>query len=378
MSRHGTGGLGWRWLLALLWACVLGSILYADILLLQLGPVRAPQRPVQTPEWSGDFNASVDRVTAALAALPVPLPTPRTESQGAGGAQWVHRSYAVTMRRPHDAQEFDAWMAPVRAAAPGVTLLTTDVPYGTLVQVGVDGLLTHTLRFHWFSRNPRVALIIDDMGNDFVAAHDLVRLDAPVTVAVLPFRPFSREVAELAHAFRRDVLLHLPMEAAAGRDDGEAAALRAGTPRSAFDEALAAMLDAVPHVVGVNNHMGSALTTDRDRMQWVLEALKGRKLFFIDSRTTADSIVCDVARTAGVPCAVRALFLDDTDTPEAIRAQVDTLLDLTRTRPVLIAIGHPRPATVAALRDALPRLAAAQVDVVPVSMLLADASLSAR
>jgi polysaccharide deacetylase 2 family uncharacterized protein YibQ len=377
VSRRATAGLGARWLLALLWACVLGTVLYADILLLQLGPVRTPQPIAQAPAWSGDFNASVDHVTAALTALPIPLPTPRTEPQGAGGMQWTHRSYAVAMRRPRDSDEFEAWLAPLRAAAPGVTLVTSEVPNGTVVQVGIDGLLTHTLRFHWFSRNPRVALIIDDMGNDFLVAHDLVRLDGSVTVAVLPFQPFSREVAELAHAFHRDVLLHLPMEATTARDD-EVVALRVGTPHAVFEQQLVTLLDAVPYAVGVSNHMGSALTTDRDRMQWVLEALKQRNLFFIDSRTTADSVACEVARTVGVKCAVRALFLDDTDTPEAIRAQVDTLLDLARTRPTLIAIGHPRPATIAALREALPRLAAAQIDVVPVSAILADTSLSGR
>ena len=378
MARHRSGGLGWRWLLGLLWACALGTILYADILLLQLGPVRFPQRTAPAPNWSGDFTASVHRVTTALAALPLPLPTPRAEPQGAGGMQWIHRSYDVSVRRPRDPQEFDAWLAPLRAAAPGVTLLATESPDGTQIQVGIDGLLTHTLRFHWFSRHPRVALIIDDMGNDFLVAHDLVRLEAPVTLAVLPFRPFSREVAELAHAFRRDVLLHLPMQAAGTRENEEPGTVRTGTPRTVLDEALAAMLDAVPHAVGVNNHMGSALTADRDRTQWVLEALKERGLFFVDSRTTADSVVCEVARRVGVPCAERALFLDDTDTPAAIQAQFDALLDLTRTRADLIAIGHPRPATVAALREALPRLAAAQIDLVPVATLVADASLSGR
>jgi polysaccharide deacetylase 2 family uncharacterized protein YibQ len=113
-------------------------------------------------------------------------------------------------------------------------------------------------------------------------------------------------------------------------------------------------------------------------MQWVLEALHERGLFFVDSLTTAHSVACAVAATMAVPCAARDLFLDDTDDEAAVRTQLAALLKLARTRGDAIGIGHARPATLAALRADVAQFAAAGVDVVPVSAIVTDQSLSRR
>jgi hypothetical protein len=146
--------------------------------------------------------------------------------------------------------------------------------------------------------------------------------------------------------------------------------------RDAMIQQLDASLDSVPHAVGVNNHMGSRFTSDRAHMLWVLEYLKQKDLFFIDSRTTPHSVACEVAAAIGLRCAARSLFLDDTDEESAIRAQIESLPKLARQLGDVIAIGHARAATAAALQAALPSLSGAGVQVVAASTVIADVSLA--
>jgi polysaccharide deacetylase 2 family uncharacterized protein YibQ len=371
--------IGWSWIASLCYACGLGLLIWLNVLLLQQGvepPVAPP--PALRPDWAVDFPTRIERVTDAIAHLALPLPTPTEARQGAGAMRWMHRRYDLTLPMPEDP---DAWLRqlePIRSAAPGVTLRVTDEPTGAQVQIGIDGLLTHTLALHWLGRHPRVAIIIDDLGNDLHVARALAGIDAPLTFSVMPLRPFSKEVAELAALFGREVLLHLPMEPENGEDFGAHGMLRVGADRNEILRLLDASLATVPHAVGANNHTGSRFTADRDRMQWVLERLKEHGLFFVDSRTAPQSVACEVAATIALPCSARSLYLDDTDDEAAIRAQLDALLNQARTRGDAIAIGHPRPATVAALQAAVPGFAAAGVDVVPVSALVAGESLSRR
>jgi polysaccharide deacetylase 2 family uncharacterized protein YibQ len=336
----------------------------------------APAAPPPHGNWAADFPARIAAVTTALSHLPLPLPTPEEEPQGAGALRWTHRRYEMTLPAPEDPAAFEKALEPVRTAAPGVTLSVTHEAVGAQVQIGVEGLLTHTLKLHWLGRQPRVAIIIDDLGNDLLIARALAGIDAPLTFAVMPFCPFSTEVAELAALLGREVLVHLPMEAENGEDFGAQQVLLVSADREAVDAQLSASIEAIPHAVGVNNHMGSRFTTDHAHMLWVLEYLKQKGLFFIDSRTTPQSVACEVAVAVGVRCAARNLFLDDTDDEAAIRTQLETLPKLARQQGDVIAIGHARAATSAALQAGLPALANAGVQVVPASTIIADLSLA--
>src|SRR6185295_13691712 len=173
---------------------------------------------------------------------------------------------------------------------------------------------------------PRLAIVIDDMGNNLLSVRDVLALPFPVAIAVIPFRPFSREVAASAHQRQREVLLHLPMEAQGGVENGEAEVLRVSDPPEQVAGIVDRSLDAVPFVVGVNNHMGSRFTEDPQRMRLVLERLKARKLFFLDSVTTPRSIAGKVAEIVGVPYVARKVFLDDKVDDAAIQQQLDALL----------------------------------------------------
>jgi uncharacterized protein len=217
--------------------------------------------------------------------------------------------------------------------------------------------------------NPELAIILDDMGHDRAAADSLLALPFPLTISVLPHLPLSAEVAEEAYRRGDQILLHLPMEpeAEGGNSEGvtpEEIELRVGMNPNQVSSTLEGMLETVPHAAGVNNHQGSRATADLPLMQALMPALRDRNLFFIDSRTTAATVAYDAAERAGVPAASRKVFLDDTPSKEAILAQLELAARDAARDGSAIAIGHPRPATIAALAQGVPELEARGVHLV--------------
>jgi len=214
---------------------------------------------------------------------------------------------------------------------------------------------------------PKLAIILDDMGYDRSAADAAFALQFPITLSVIPHLPHSAEVAEEAYRRGDQVLLHLPMEAEAGETKAEPIELRVGMKADQVERDLDSMLETVPHAAGVNNHQGSRATADAKLMGELMPALRRRGLFFVDSRTTAATVAYDAAERAGVRSASRKVFLDDTANRDAILSQLDLAArDATRDG-FAIAIGHPHPATIAALVEAAPRLEASGVSFVFVS-----------
>lgn len=217
---------------------------------------------------------------------------------------------------------------------------------------------------------PRLAIILDDLGYDRAAANAALALQFPLTVSVLPNLPLSAEVAEEAYRRGDEVLLHLPMESESSEAKTEPVELRVGMSAQQMKDALAEMLDSVPHAVGVNNHQGSRATADPVLMGALMPALHDRNLFFIDSRTTAATVAYDAAEGAGVRAASRKVFLDDTLSKEAIFAQLDLAVRDSIRNGSAVAIGHPHPATIAALTEGVPRVEAKGVRLVFASELV--------
>lgn len=216
---------------------------------------------------------------------------------------------------------------------------------------------------------PRLAIIIDDLGNDRAAADALISLPFPMTISVLPHLPLSSEIAEEAYRRNDQVMLHLPMESQGESAPSEGTKpeeieLRVGMNRNQVHQIVSSMIETVPHVSGVNNHQGSRATTDAALMQAVMEELRARNLYFIDSRTIASTVAYDQAHAARVRAASRKVFLDDVPERDAILAQLDQAArDATRDGSA-IAIGHPHPATIAALAEEAPRLEARGIRIV--------------
>lgn len=216
-----------------------------------------------------------------------------------------------------------------------------------------------------------ISLIIDDLGNSLHEGERAAHLPAAVACAVLPHTPHARAIATAADAAGKEVILHLPMESRESLEPGPGQ-LDAGMPALEMKATLDLDLDTVPHVRGVNNHMGSLLTTSPPAMEWLMRELRDRRMFFVDSRTTADSIAAAVARREGVPALERDVFLDDDPRPEAIAAQLDRLERLARQHGYALGIGHPHPTTLTVLEQWLPRLAARGIRVLPLTTRLAS------
>ena len=205
------------------------------------------------------------------------------------------------------------------------------------------------------AEKPRVALIIDDLG---YMEPELVRrlcsLPIPFSVAVLPYQEHTKESADIAFEMGKEVLLHFPMEGAQGKDPGPDALLFA-LPEAELRARARKALWAVPHIVGTNNHMGSRLTADRAKIRPVLEEVKARKIWFLDSRTTKDTVAHEVAHDLGLKTAQRNVFLDDDKAFPEIEKQWNRALALARKEGTAIIIGHIYPETVEALEKLVRR-----------------------
>jgi polysaccharide deacetylase 2 family uncharacterized protein YibQ len=200
---------------------------------------------------------------------------------------------------------------------------------------------------------PRFSLVIDDLG--YAAPELVTRLCAqsiPFSVAVLPFQEFTKESAEIAYAHGKEVLLHLPMEPIGypgpSKDPGPGA-IMFDLPEGEMRQLVRKALDAVPHRKGVNNHMGSRITPDRKRMTWILEEIKARRCFFLDSRTEKDSVAYDIAEELKIPAVQRKVFLDDDKSFEEMARQWERALGIARKEGQVVIIGHIYPETIDAL-----------------------------
>jgi len=215
----------------------------------------------------------------------------------------------------------------------------------------------------------RVALVIDDLGRRLEDVSDFADLGVAISYGVLPFESRTPQVVEALHRRQSEILCHLPMEPSSGADPGPGALTRE-MDRRELVRATEWALDAIPGAVGVNNHMGSELTADREVMRTLVEVLGERRLFFLDSRTSSATVAYQTARELGLPAAERQVFLDPESGQETVREQFARLLELARRRGAAIAIGHPHPSTLAVLREEVPRAVAAGYDFVPVSALI--------
>ena len=216
----------------------------------------------------------------------------------------------------------------------------------------------------------RLAIVIDDWGYDWHAADAFFALDAPITVAIIPFLPHSRQQALEARRRGFEVLVHLPMEPEDPRLDPGAGAITTDLPDEEIQRRVERAIEAIPGAVGVSNHMGSKATSERRVMAQVLAVVARRGLFFLDSRTTPHSVVGELASEMGMPWAVNNLFLDGDPEPRAVRGRLELAARRALARGQAVVIGHVRASTAAAIASALPELRRMGVDVVPVSALL--------
>ncbi|HWP92601.1 MAG TPA: divergent polysaccharide deacetylase family protein [Thermodesulfobacteriota bacterium] len=208
---------------------------------------------------------------------------------------------------------------------------------------------------------PKVVIIVDDLGLHKGPIDKLGELNAPISFAILPDLPYSKYAAQVAHRKGWDVILHLPMEPkessgylAADAGDG---ALLVGLPKNEILTNLEKNLSSIPYIKGVNNHMGSKFTENSELMELVLESIKKKGLFFIDSRTSPHTTGFDMARKMGIKTAKRDLFLDNSaGSQNYIRSQIEKLVNVSKEKGVAIGICHPYPNTISVLSEMIPEI----------------------
>jgi uncharacterized protein len=229
--------------------------------------------------------------------------------------------------------------------------------------IAVDGLPTHRLLVPAETEKParperpqagkgRLSLVIDDMGEDVGFARNLAALDVPVAFSIWPDSGSREAVLKIAKAHNREILIHLPMQPKGYPkvDPGKHALLVTMTADQVRDGVRRAV-ERVPGAIGLNNHMGSQFTENVFSMHAALQAIKDKGLFFLDSRTTAESVGEREARGLGLRFCKRDVFLDNEQNVSAILHQLRTAEALARSRGHAIAIGHPHPETLQAIRQ---------------------------
>lgn len=201
---------------------------------------------------------------------------------------------------------------------------------------------TTPLEFPPAPRN--IAIVIDDFGNDMKGTEEMLELPIKFTAAIMPFLPSTHRDAEAAHAKGHDVIVHLPMEPIRGKVSwlGLGAILTRLSDEEIRRRVELAIAD-VPYAVGMNNHMGSRATADERVMRIVLQVCKEKGLFFLDSRTSWNSVVPKIARELGVPLLQRDVFLDDVYSSRHVSKQLALLRKKVIQNGTCVVIGHVGP-----------------------------------
>lgn len=305
--------------------------------------------PAARQEFIAEAGILDDRPTIAV-AQPV---------TGVGGAMRLRIDHGVEAfeldlridRRKQSYTDPETIGSPARSAAP------TEIPRPTVRPTPPP------------DAHGRLAILLDDAGQQMQLVPVAARLPQQVAIAVLPFLPYSTESAVALHEAGHEVWLHLPMEAVGGKDPGPGA-LMVDMGDDELRDAVFMAINNIPHLVGVNNHMGSLATANLRMMTWVMQDLAAMDLAFLDSRTTVRTVAEEAARAQGVKTGRRHVFLDNNRTESAIRAQLDEAIYRARMEGKAIAIGHLNEVTVGVLADELPGLAGRRVTLVRPTALL--------
>lgn len=213
---------------------------------------------------------------------------------------------------------------------------------------------------------PKLALVIDDLGQSPAKDQRVLELPGPVALAILPGTRHATTLSQRAHAAGKTVMLHLPMAPAAGPY-----AWRPDLPLDELQRRLDDALEAVPHASGLNNHMGSQMTDQPQAMAMLMSNLQQRHLFFLDSRTNPRTLAAASAQHVGLASLSRDIFLDDDPTPAAVERQFAAAIELARRQGSVVIIGHPHRSTLDVLERELPRLGALGIAWIDIGQMIA-------
>ncbi|AXP37284.1 divergent polysaccharide deacetylase family protein [Haemophilus influenzae] len=201
----------------------------------------------------------------------------------------------------------------------------------------------------------KLAIVIDDVGYHLKEDAAIFAMPREISVAIIPAAPYARARNQEAKSQGRDILIHMPMQpiSAIKIEDG---GLHLGMSAAQVNDRVNTAKNIVRDAIGMNNHMGSAATADPQLMTYLMTALQEKHLFFLDSRTIGKSVAGKIAKEQGVRSLDRHIFLDDSNEFADVQRQFKAAIHYARKHGSAIAIGHPRPNTIAVLQAGLRNL----------------------
>ncbi len=202
---------------------------------------------------------------------------------------------------------------------------------------------------------PKIAVILDDWGYNKKSHRFVSAIKQPFTMAVLPNLPYSKKAAALGKKYKKEIILHLPMEPSRNLPL-EKNTIKMSMPFDTIRYITRRHIEALPGAAGVNNHQGSLVTGDREVMKVILEVIAAENMFFIDSWTNRESVAYETAKKAGIPSNRRNIFVDNIKDMNYNRLQLDKLKKLAKSRGYAIGIGHDNPVTLKALEKNMPKI----------------------
>jgi uncharacterized protein len=309
---------------------------------------------------------------ATLNATPVQKPIQKpveVVKRPAAAPQVIEPATPLSKSYP-EGEEANAAVAPPPATAPvhAAPAQTANIaPTPPITLEGEPTWLKNAVAFAVPPGRPTIAVVLDDVG--VAPGHAALAIDLPavVTLSFMTYAPGVADMAARAHAKGHELMLHVPMEPLDGDLDAGPHVLKVGASEAEILANLDWGLRRFPRYIGINNHMGSRFTQDERGMRIVLGELKRRSLLFLDSRTIGNTVGDSLAARMGVPHVMRDVFLDNEMDQAAVMKQLIQTEKVAAAKGHAIAIGHPHPATIAALRAWIPQAEARGFAIVPLS-----------
>ncbi len=300
-------------------------------------------------------------------------------SRKAGDLTWKRSSLKIRVFSPRTFSSIEGdFRRSLGALGKTVSIQSAKTRDSLQLEIRVLNRVTHQLTFVLSTPStsktgfhPKIAIVIDDLGGRDKISQELLRWDLPITFAILPFTPFAKTLAEEAHRLGKEIILHLPMEPQGYPEirPGEGVLLDKMNETKLLRQ-LVRDIEGVPYITGVSNHMGSRLMEDPEKIKVIFSELKKRGLFFLDSRTTPQTVGIQVAQSIGLKAMERSVFIDNSSTKEDIKRQLEQLIQLSLSKGKAIGIGHPHPATLKSIKEMIPELKEKGIEVVPLSALM--------
>ncbi|MFH1238991.1 MAG: divergent polysaccharide deacetylase family protein [bacterium] len=355
------GGSGIIWFLLFL---VLAGLIYLYI---------SQRRVVDYTVKSQEINDGINEVLVDLGITDADILKVYREEKQERNKKWIQVTKEIKAPARADLAQYQKVIA-AKVKKLRASVISSDLDksqYNLTIKIGVKKIVMQTLIFSKIGGR-RIAIIIDDLGYDENKLAKFLALKVPLSLSILPGEKFSQRIASEVIAKGYHILLHLPMEPYGypGINPGARAVLTTMSD-SKIEDMVKKDIKSVPGVAGVNNHMGSKFTENPRKMEQVLKVIKQSNLFYVDSRTSANSIAYETARRIGVKTAERQIFLDNKDDLAYIKGQLQQLANSAIKHGQAIGIGHfQREMTAEAISEMLPEFKKQNVQIVFVSDLV--------